>query len=654
MTQQEELDIAAIKQAFYDHLWDNPFALLPAERRTMEVSRIAVEKWPFNLEFVPNGYMTPELCRDAVVRRGETLQFVPEPMKTPELCRAAVRSNGYALYYVPIALRTEELCTEAVRRQGWALEFVPEGVKTPEMCRMALSRLQSADCEILRHIPFSEVCLEGFRKFCGTLDRDYEIFSAIPPQLITAEIAEYGVRMDARCLTLVPKELRTEELCLEAVSKNGLLLGEVPEEIRTAKLCEAAVSENYLAMDFVPQEQRTPELFEKAVYNNSLAIKYLLPEQLTHEVCSRAIGRTDDLRVLYYIPYADIHERTLDMRCTDYMETYEFIKSMNPGFMTPKLAEKIFLREPELFMFLPDHCKDKELCKTAIQYNGAMLNFVPAKFKTPELFLEAIRHSPYAIRYIPEDMKTPELYMQLVQENPRNLVGIPRMDRTYELCKVAFDNTYGKDKSDFSIIGALTDPSLVLQVFREQDDPKKISFLMDVLHMNSRLITEDVALEAVRKNGSVLRSVPPSSITPQVAEAAVFNTPSALQWVPAANRTPKMYLYAEKCNVEPPITVPEEIKKANNIYAFAKQVEKRLNKELTHAEHLRLYAGLRVRLENVKFGGRTFENVELRYNPKNGKLNLRQLMPGQGDFDYLLIGKEYPQKPKQRSKGPKI
>lgn len=36
--------------------------------------------------------------------------------------------------------------------------------------------------------------------------------------------------------------------------------------------------------------------------------------------------------------------------------------------------------------------------------------------------------------------------MNLVKENPQNLYGIPEDDRTYEMCKEAFDNTYGKIK----------------------------------------------------------------------------------------------------------------------------------------------------------------------------------------------------------------
>ena len=138
-----------------------------------------------------------------------------------------------------------------------------------------------------------------------------------------------------------------------------------------------------------------------------------------------------DLRVLRYIPYKEIHEQLLE-RCEGYSRTKYFLDSMNPDYMTPKLAEMIFTKEPELFYNIPEKFKDKELCETAVRYDGSYLKMVPEALKTPELCMEAIRRSPYAIEFIPETMKSPEFYTDLVRKNPLNLRGIPEDDRTYE------------------------------------------------------------------------------------------------------------------------------------------------------------------------------------------------------------------------------
>lgn len=674
MTEQEKKDITFIDKGIYDNpLLYNPLTALPDERRTAEVCRFAVQKSAYSIQFVPEALKTPELCLAAVSRRGETLNFVPEEAKTLELCQAAIRNNGQALAFVPETLRTPELCMEAVRNRGWALKDVPEEVKTPQMCREALKRIQS-DYMILAEIPYAEVCLEGLQKFSGTLDQDFKIFAAIDPEIMTERLALEGVRMDASCLSLVPAELRTESVCMEAVGKVGIMLYEVPEQMRTAKICEAAVSSNFRAMEYVPKELRTQDLYEKALENNPLAIQYFKPEQLTHEICQKALARCDDLRVLHYIPFGDIHERTLKFYCTDYHKTLEFLRRMNPKHMTVKLAKMIYEREKELISVIPDHCKDRELCEAAVRYNGNYLKWIPDALKTPDLCREAIQRSPYAIeyipdalktpdlcreaikrspyviKYIPDGMKSPELYMNLVRENPENLIGIPRKERTYDMCREAFDNTYGKDKSDYFIIRALTEPSLVVQVFREHDDPMTIRFLMDLLHLNRWAIDEQVALEAVRKNGSVLCSVPPAAITPQVAEAAVKNAPYALQWVPPAIRTPDMYLYAAKNGGDPSVIVPEELKNGNNLYSFAQRMEARLGQSLRYEDHKRLYAGEEIRVKNVRTAAGVMGLCSVRYDPDKGRLYFRDQTPTQT----ARQGVKPVIKPKKPAKGPKL
>lgn len=225
------------------------------------------------------------------------------------------------------------------------------------------------------------------------------------------------------------------------------------------------------------------------------------------------------------------YEQELE-RCDSFSQTLYLLKNIPPEDMTQRLAERIFVKEPELFYHIPDQFKDRELCDTAVRYDGSYLKYVAEAMKTRELCMKAVRRSPYAIPYLPVSMKTPETYLCLVRENPRNLKGISRASRTAEMCRIAFDNTYGKNKTDYSVISSLTDPAMLYRVFRDQDDPKQIRFLMDILHHDAALITPKVALEAVRKNGEVLGSVPPKSITAEVAEAAVMNWPEAIQWVP--------------------------------------------------------------------------------------------------------------------------
>lgn len=650
MTEQERIDIAYLDTGVYENPWrENLFETLPEDRKTAEVCRFAIKKSAFNIEFVPEAMKTPELCLAAAGHRGETLKFVPDRLKTPKMCRAAVDSNSYALYYVPEGLKTPELCMAAVKRNGLVLAAVPGELRTPQICRAALKAVDSADYKILPYIPYPDICLEGLKKFGMSFVDKFEIFASIAPEVMTGELALHGVGMDASCLSLVPVELRTEAVCLRAVSGDGILLHEVPEELRTERVCEAAVSSNYLALEYVPKHLKTDRLCGMALERDPLAIRFFNPEQLTPEVCNRALARTDDLRVLRYIPFEEIHLKVLGFYCTNYDKTFDFLENMNPWFLTPRVAREIFALEPELFYNLPDHAKNEEMCRRAVGHDGSYLQYVPEKWKTPELCMEAIRRSPYAIAHLPESMKSPDLYMSLVRENPQNLKGVPREARTPEMSREAFERTYGKDKTDFSVISALSDSALVLQVFREQDDPQQIHRLMSVLHLNRRLVTEEVALEAVRKDAGVLYDIPQTAITPLVADTAVRGDPRMIQWIPRELRTSDLCLYAEAAHPELRVYVPDEIAKGRNIYSFHRQVDAKLRQPLEYEQYKTLYSGGAVRVNNVwtSVAGE-IDCCEVRYDRKTEKLKLRIVEPPR---EKKAQPKVAPRKP---ARGPKL
>lgn len=311
--------------------------------------------------------------------------------------------------------------------------------------------------------------------------------------------------------------------------------------------------------------------------------------------------------------------------CDGYTQTLNFLNSVPPEDMTQGLAERIFVKEPELFYHIPDRFKDRELCDTAVRYDGSYLKYVPEAMKTIELCMKAIRRSPYAIQYIPASMKTGKTYMRLVRENPRNLKGIPRANRTSEMCRIAFDNTYGKNKTDYSVIAALTDPAMLHQVVRDQNDPRKIRLLMDIVHLNSELITPKVALEAVRKNGEVLNSVPSHSITAEVAEAAVRNWPEAIQWVPRKLRTPDICLRAVTWQWELSIYVPDKIAKERNIYSFHRRVDELLRQPLDYHQYKMLYEGKPVCTECVWTRYGVIDYCEVSYDRNKNRLGLHPL-----------------------------
>lgn len=483
------------------------------------------------------------------------------------------------------------------------------------------------------------------------------LFETLPEDRKTAEVCRFAIKKSAFNIEFVPEAMKTPELCLAAAGHRGETLKFVPDRLKTPKMCRAAVDSNSYALYYVPEGLKTPELCMAAVKRNGLVLAAVPGELRTPQICRAALKAVDsaDYKILPYIPYPDICLEGLKKFGMSFVDKFEIFASIAPEVMTGELALHGVGMDASCLSLVPVELRTEAVCLRAVSgdgivgHDGSYLQYVPEKWKTPELCMEAIRRSPYAIAHLPESMKSPDLYMSLVRENPQNLKGVPREARTPEMSREAFERTYGKDKTDFSVISALSDPALVLQVFREQDDPQQIHRLMSVLHLNRRLVTEEVALEAVRKDAGVLYDIPQTAITPLVADTAVRGDPRMIQWIPRELRTSDLCLYAEAAHPELRVYVPDEIAKGRNIYSFHRQVDAKLRQPLEYEQYKTLYSGGAVRVNNVwtSVAGE-IDCCEVRYDRKTEKLKLRIVEPPR---EKKAQPKVAPRKP---ARGPKL
>lgn len=166
---------------------------------------------------------------------------------------------------IPEEKKTPDMCMEAVKEMGDNLEFVPEGLKAKEMCRIALVSspdLGYGDYEILSHIPFPDVCMEGIKQFENNVDM-VDIVRALRKEVINKEIADYVVGKDGRCLGLIPLDLQTESLVLKAVRTSGceaLAYTTVREDLKTENLYIMGLVFLPQSFHFIPEHRRTPAL----------------------------------------------------------------------------------------------------------------------------------------------------------------------------------------------------------------------------------------------------------------------------------------------------------------------------------------------------------------------------------------------------------
>lgn len=71
---------------------------------------------------------TPTICKLAVQRSPEALKFVPEEQKTKELCEIAVKGDAKAVKFVPEDKISMTMCL-AINEDDKAFEFLPSRFK---------------------------------------------------------------------------------------------------------------------------------------------------------------------------------------------------------------------------------------------------------------------------------------------------------------------------------------------------------------------------------------------------------------------------------------------------------------------------------------------------------------------------------------------
>ena len=647
MTPQEKADIALLEQ---DQTYKDLLRTLPLERRTKAVCSHAVQMsganiryvprallsrslclrairdWAFAFDYVPEELKTEAMCREAVRHYGSALNFVPDKYRTASLCMLAVRHDPWALTFVPDKVLTAQMCETAVKGDGLVLKYVPKALRTPELCREALNAepfTREMLRSVLEDIPFPEVCLEGLQKYHRQGYNLMELMAGIDPSALTEQVALYGVQTDPMCLLVLPAHLRSEKICLEAVRGDGILLHDIPEAQRSAALCEAAVMNSAGALLYVPDKLHTRDLYRKALAADPAAIRYFKPQLLTREDCEMAYTRSKGWDIVRFIPYPDLLERMLDEHCDSYSKTQNFLKNVNPEVMTMRLAEKIFLKEPELFYALPERLRDRSLCEAAVKIDGMNLRYVPEALKTEDLCRSAVKASPYAIEYLPETMKNEAFYASMIEEKPRILRGVPEAERTEALNRLAFERSYLRDSSDYSALGAITRPELLMQVLHEEQDPQKIDLLLNLIPR--RMVSEEMAYEAIQKNSRCLHLLAPEIISKRIAERAVREDPQAIQWVPQHLRTPEMCLYAESNYLHLRIYVPESVAKGDNIYSFHRRVDQTLRQPLDYAQYKILYTGGSVVVDDVTTRAGYVGCCRVTYDRKKDEFSFQQL-----------------------------
>jgi hypothetical protein len=294
-------------------------------------------------------------------------------------------------------------------------------------------------------------------------------------------------------------------------------------------------------------------------------LKQVAPESLTAEELSEAIKQ--DIRCIGLVPkgmkieglpklskqeIADI-KSVSDAFYTD----GEFF-ALPPERRTEAVSQAAVLADSTYLLNVPKNTLSDKFILNVLRMNGMAICAVNPERRTVEMYMTALENSGLALMYIPQEMITPEVAMKAVEKNGGSLQYVPDEMKTPDMCHIALNGAYNPDCKYYHVIRYVPFPDVCLEYLRkiekENNDPlfafsnikpeimtpemvnlavglnplclqfahdRKKNGELSLAIFSEKLITSEMAMNAVTKNGYALQYIPETLNTPEMCRAAL-------------------------------------------------------------------------------------------------------------------------------------
>lgn len=256
---------------------------------------------------------------------------------------------------------TQELCDTVISENVYHPSFsqIPDQFKTRDLCMKYLSRKPRGYNRIPKKYMDKEMWIYIFK-----LDGEMINRGDIPEEMVNQEMYEIAVVYGRLKLQKVPREYRSMVNCLHVLEKRRYsdVFDYIPDSIRLDKRYHLKlVSANGRYLSHIPLEDRTVDIYKAAIENDAYAARYLPNES----------------------------EELMPMVAA-------LIKNDKTG---------------EIFGYIPDWYKTRDVCMTAVAIKGKLIGHVPRKIFDREIYNLAISNDQNAAQFIPYklpiDLDTP-------------------------------------------------------------------------------------------------------------------------------------------------------------------------------------------------------------------------------------------------------
>jgi hypothetical protein len=186
-----------------------------------------------------------------------------------------------------------------------------------------------------------------------------------------------------------------------------------------------------------------------------------------------------------------------------------------------KLSDYVVTKSPSLIKHVPEEFQTEDLCLLAVTSMPSVLRYIINQ--TPKVCERAVRVAGISLQHIKN--KTKELEQIAVDNDPFAIEFVA--EQTEELCLNAL-------KRDIRVLDCIT---IVSENIIKYVLEKKPELIKQAFEFCPEVITEEICISVVQKNGLLLKVISSMYKTLIVCQEAVKNDPYALEYVPKEHQT---------------------------------------------------------------------------------------------------------------------
>lgn len=438
--------------------------------------------------------ITQEKLLELVKQDAYIIEYIMDP--TEEMINIAVDKFPYLIKYV------KDPPLELLKKVAMSTSYVIKQCFNLSLAKLfELVKFKPESLEYINN-PSYEMCEEAVKK-------DPMLLKHVPINYRTEELCNMAFNSDIRTFPFLNKKFITHDMCIDAVKFDGALLKYVPDVHFTNSVCIEAIKQKPIAIDHI--KNPTIEMWKVAITSDPSIIFDLK-------------NPSDEMLLLAAPKYPSLYDKIKNKSLIiqgDGVDV-DFLLNNNPNYITN-------IKNPSY-----------QQCLTVIKKSAKLINYIPLEHQSEELCMIAVQDYPESIKFM--EKQTDSIALTAVLQRGRVLQFVK--NKTDDICEAAVDNDgtaleFVDNQTDIIIKKAFLQNTTAFKFIKNKTyeiieyacsiDHNLIEFIINPSDPSTVTKYQKIIMDALKKKGTLLKHIPIAYQTPEICQAAIDNDPYAVE-----------------------------------------------------------------------------------------------------------------------------